>query len=162
MLDCFQRMRRSVSIVSFGEAILIVFSGCGAASISLPDSPVADRSSRGSCVGATRAQTDPQKRLILCLVLMLKQRQCGNQPQRWCSGRNKNVLIKKVNAGLVQPGWVQRHQGRCPELPSGTPGRLEGTRREDTWARPNKTSRNLRNKFPWRGLERKSASICSV
>ena len=66
MLDCFQRMRRSVSIVSFGETILI---GCGAASISLPDAPVADRSSRGSCVGATRAQTDPQKRLILCLVL---------------------------------------------------------------------------------------------
>ena len=41
---------------------------------------------------------------------------------------NKNVLIKNVNAGLVQPGWVQRHQGRCPELPSGTPGRHDSGR----------------------------------
>ena len=31
--------------------------------------PVADRSSRGSCVGATRAQTDPQKWLILFIEL---------------------------------------------------------------------------------------------
>ena len=59
---------------------------------------------------------------------MLKQGQCGNQPQRRWRGRNKNVLIKTVNAGLVQPGWVQQHQSRCPELPSGTPGRLDSGR----------------------------------
>ena len=40
---------------------------------------------------------------------MLKLRQCGNQPQRLCRGKNKNVLIKEINAGLVQPEWVRHH-----------------------------------------------------
>ena len=36
-------------------------------------------------------------------------------------GKNKNVLIKEINAGLVEPEWVRQHQGRHQEIPSGTP-----------------------------------------
>ena len=89
-----------------------------------------------------------------------------------CTGnKNNNVLIKEIIAGLIQPEWVQQPWGSSPMGPErdsrvfmlgsstrpatrSSPGRLAGTRSEDKWARPKRTSRNLRNRPPWSGLEK--------
>ena len=94
--------------------------------------------------------------------------------------KNNDVLIKEIIAGLIQPKWVQRPWGSSPMVPKwdsrvfmvgssvrpatcSSPGRLTGTRSEDKWARPKRTSWNLRNRPPLELFrQKKSVNICSV
>ena len=114
-------------------------------------------------------------------AILLQQESCGDQPQESLldERENNNVLIKEVTAGLTQPEWGRRRVALSPTTPKrdsravvlgpstclatrSSPGRLAGTRSVDKCARPKRMSWNLRKRLPWRGFDKKSASICSV